>query len=112
MRCWHDVTTHGDESDDEGWKGGERGGSLFITGPPATFLLYRPNCSIRAGGSRRANLLSDKCTVLLGPLKLAQLKPEFGTEHPESHLRLEELERGEERTTNKKTVYQLITHTV
>jgi hypothetical protein len=43
----------------------------------------------------------------LGPLKLAQLKPEFRTLHPSSRRKTEE-----ERTRNKKAAYQLIINTV
>jgi hypothetical protein len=65
--------------DGRGGEGG--GGSLFITGPPATFLVYRPIAASGPGDRAAPNLLSDKRTVLLGPLKLAELELQLGTLH-------------------------------
>jgi hypothetical protein len=80
------------------------GGSLFITGPPATFLVYKPRCSIRTGDRAAPNLQSDKCTALLRPLNLAQLKPELGTLQPapqkSSKIRRTGRGKGEEKIRN------------
>ena len=57
---------------DRGEEGGS--GSLFITGPPATLLMYRTVAASALEERAAPNLETDKCTALLRPLKLAQLK--------------------------------------
>ena len=54
-------------------KGGRSGG-LFITGPPATLLMYRTRCSIRAGGTGRAQFRNWQVYGIIASIKVSTIK--------------------------------------
>lgn len=65
---------------DRGNEGGS--GSLFITGPPATLLMYRTRCSIGAGGTGRAQFRNWQVHGIIASIKVSTIKTWNSTNPP------------------------------